>query len=204
MIRPVRPDRLTPPTHLIHDERGVTAVEFALVAPVLLLLLMGVYDLSYQLYVNSVLNGAIQHAGRNSTIEGAAGATTAIDNSIKNVVKQVVPGANFTFSRKSYSSFTNVGRPEDFVDVNTNGTCDSGESYTDTNLNLTWDADRGKSGQGGARDAVLYEVTVVYDRPFPMASLAGFTNTVTLKTETVLRNQPYNIPMGVVTTRTCS
>ncbi len=190
--------------HLARDSRGVTAVEFALVAPVLLLLLMGVYDLSYQLYIDTVLDGAMHKAGRNSTIEGAAGSTTAIDNTVKDVVKQVVPNATFTFTRKSYSSFTNIGRPEDFVDVNTNGACDNGESYTDTNLNLTWDADRGKNGQGGARDAVLYEVAVAYNRPFPMAGLAGFTKTVTLRSETVLRNQPYNIQMGIPTTRTCS
>ena len=44
---------------------------------------------------------------------------------------------------------------------------------------------------GGARDAVLYTVTVSYPRAFPVMKLLGFSNTVTARARTVLRNQPY-------------
>ena len=54
-----------------------------------------------------------------------------------------------------------------------------------------WDTDRGVDGMGGARDAVLYTVTVSYPRAFPLMHLIGLPETVTSRSQTVLRNQPY-------------
>ena len=61
------------------DRRGVTAIEFAFVAPVMCLLLLGLCDLTYQSYVQSIVTGALQKAGRDSTIQGAASRGAAID-----------------------------------------------------------------------------------------------------------------------------
>lgn len=178
---------------LLDDETGVTVVEFALISPVLLIMLMGLYDVGYQLYAGAVLQGAIQKAGRDSTIEGAASTTAAIDQIVSDQVKRVVPNATMSFTRKSYATFSTVGKPEDWTDTNANGTCDNNEPYEDVNGNKAWDSDRGKTGQGGAKDAVVYTVTVTYPRPLAIGGLLGFSNNVTLKTETVLRNQPYGI-----------
>lgn len=185
------------------DSAGVTVVEFALIAPVLIVMLMATYDLGYQLYASSVLQGAIQKVGRDSTIEGAANSTTALDQKVTDQVKMVVPNATMSFSRKAYASFSAVGRPEDFNDVNNNGKCDNGETYEDINGNNKWDTDRGKIGQGGAKDAVLYTVTVTYPRPLAVAKLLGFSNDITLKTETVLRNQPYTTQDMTKVNRKC-
>ena len=64
---------------LSRNSRGVTVVEFAIVAPVMMMLLMGLSDLAYQIYAQSILNGALQKAGRDATIQGAANNTAAID-----------------------------------------------------------------------------------------------------------------------------
>lgn len=177
---------------LHQDRRGVTVVEFALIAPVLLLTVMGLFDLSYTMYANSMLEGAIQKAARDSSIEGAAPAT--VDARVTSAVRAVVPQSNPTFSRKYYSSFSNVGRAEEFTDRGAlNGVCDNGEPFTDLNGNGNWDSDIGGSGLGGARDSVLYTVTVTYVRPFPVASMLGQSNTFTLESQTVLRNQPYGL-----------
>ena len=183
------------------DRRGGAAVEFALIAPVVLTLLFGVYDLGFTLYVNSMLQGSIQQAGRNSTIEGAT--TASMDQIVTNAVRSVMPAANLSFTRKAYVSFSNVSTPEDFIDVNNNHVCDNGEAYVDSNGNGSWDADRGTVGNGGARDAVLYTVTVTYPRPFAMAGLLGFSNTVTMTTQTVLRNQPFGTQSVTNTTKYC-
>jgi Flp pilus assembly protein TadG len=178
-------------------------VEFALIAPVLLLTLAGLYDVGNMLYAKSLLEGAMQQAARDSTIEGAGGTTATIDQKVVDRVKGAAPGAALTFSRKSYASFTQVSRPEDFTDVNSNGACDSGEPYEDANGNSTWDADRGKTGQGSARDAVLYTARMTYPLPFPALSLLGYPNTMTLTAQTVLRNQPYIGQAATVVTRNC-
>ncbi|MFM5907842.1 MAG: TadE/TadG family type IV pilus assembly protein [Novosphingobium sp.] len=178
---------------LLADETGVTVVEFAIISPVLLVMLMGIYDVGYQLYVGAVLQGAIQKAGRDSTIEGAALGAAAIDQRIKDQVQRVLADGTYTFNRKAYATFSNIGKPEDFSDTNSNGVCDNKEPFEDVNGNGSWDTDRGKTGQGGAKDAVVYTVTVIYPRPLAVGGMLGLSKNITLKTETVLRNQPFGV-----------
>ena len=179
-------------TSLRRDERGVTIVEFALIAPVLMLMLMGLLDLAYNMYTTEMLQGAIQKAARDSTIEGSSGKEAQLDAIVTKAVQAVAPGAALNFDRRSYSSFTDAGRPEDYTDVDNDGTCNNGEPFEDANGNGTWDLDRGQAGFGGARDAVLYTVTVKYQRPFPVAGfIPGQSKDFTLSAATVLRNQPY-------------
>lgn len=171
---------------------GVSIVEFALLAPVLLTMLMGLLDLAYNMYTAQMLQGAIQKAARESTIEGASGRESAINASVTSAVHAIAPNAILTFNRQSYSSFAAAGRPEEYVDQNANGTCDNGELFEDANGNGTWDTDTGTAGFGGARDAVVYSVSVTYERPFPVfALIPGQTSTYTLNTRTILRNQPF-------------
>ena len=175
------------------NARGVAAVEFALVAPALLLTIMGIFDLGYNIYANTMVQGAIQQAARDSTIEGADARLSQIDTTVADAVRGVVPNATIAFSRRAYANFTDVARAEDFTDSDGNDSCDNGEPFEDANRNGTWDTDRGSTGQGGARDAVLYSVTVTYPRGFPMARMIGLPETVTTDAITVLRNQPYNL-----------
>ena len=183
MKRPIRP--------IWRDERGATIVEFAMIAPVLMMTLMGLFDMGYNMYTSAVLQGAIQKVARDATIEGAATLATTLDARVTRSVRSVMPQATIAFERASYTTFSQVGEPEDYNDVDSDGQCDSGEPFEDANGNGTYDQDRGTSGQGGARDAVLYTVTVSYPRTFPLAKMIGFSNTVTSSTHSVLRNQPY-------------
>jgi Flp pilus assembly pilin Flp len=185
---------------LDRDDRGATAIEFAAIAPALLMVILGLLDLSYNIYATSVLEGAIQEAGRNSTIEGAEGRGMAIDNRVRERVDPIVPNAAIAFDRRAYIDYSDVGRPEAFNDLNGDGICNDGEPFEDVNDNGVWDEDRGRADMGGARDAVLYTVTLSYPRAFPLMKLLGFDGTVTARARTVLRNQPYgqqNMPAGV-------
>lgn len=173
------------------DRRGATAIEFAIVAPVMCLLLMGLCDLAYQSYVQAILTGAIQKAGRDSTIQGASDRTDQLDTAVMTMVRKVAKNATFTSSRKSYAQFSDM-TAEPFTDSNHNGVYDAAsECFTDINGNGTWDADRGASGQGGANDVVLYSMTISYPRLFPMFGLIGWPSVVTTGASTVLKNQPY-------------
>ena len=177
---------------LWRDKRGVAIVEFALIAPVLVLMLLGLLDLAFNMYTTEMLQGAIQAAARDSSIEGSSGKEAQLDGVVTKAVQAVAPGAVLTFNRRSYNSFTDAGRPEDYTDVDNDGTCDHGEPFEDANGNGNWDLDRGTAGFGGARDAVLYTVNVTYQRPFPVAGfIPGQSKNYTLSAATVLRNQPY-------------
>lgn len=176
---------------LRRDERGATVVEFAAIAPAMLMLILGLLDMSYNIYTSTLLEGAIQKAGRDATIEGAETRTMAIDNRMREVVGDLVSNATITIDRRAYANFADVARPEDFTDADGDGLCGNGEPFEDANRNGTYDTDRGTAGLGGARDAVLYTVTVEYPRAFPVMGLLGFDETVTAQARTVLRNQPY-------------
>jgi Flp pilus assembly protein TadG len=179
--------------NLARDAQGATIVEFAIVAPVLLLMLMGFFDLAHTAYARSVLQGAMQMAARNSTLESGLTSQSTIDDYVEDQLKFVVGnGASFSSDRKSYSDFSKVGTAERYTDTApANGKYDLGECFEDVNGNGKWDSDLGKAGQGGAQDAVLYTMTVTYNRLFPMAALLGWSSQQSISASTVLRNQPY-------------
>ena len=159
------------------DENGLALTEFALIAPALCMTLFGLFELSHNIYTATMVEGAIQKAARDATIEGAGVYDGAIDQNVSRAVGRIVPEATLQFTRQSYTDFADVNRPEDYSDLNSDGTCNDNEPFEDANGNGTWDEDRGRAGNGNARDAVLYEVTVTYDRMFPVAAFLGFEPT---------------------------
>ena len=139
-----------PLTAIRRNSDGAAAVEFALVAPIMLVGMFGVFDLGYNMYTAAILQGAIQEAARDATIEGSS--TAGLDSRVTDVVHNIAPAATLTFNRTTYTNFSDVRQPEDFTDVNNNGTCDGNEPFEDANGNGTWDQDRGSAGSGGARE----------------------------------------------------
>jgi Flp pilus assembly protein TadG len=174
------------------DTQGATLVEFALIAPVLLLLLLGMFEMGYNFYMQAQLQGAVQKAARNSTVQASSGNTEAIDDRVTAAVRAIVPNATMAFSRRAYASFGDVDRAEDYTDLDDDGACNNGEPFEDANGNGAWDDDRGQASGGGARDAVLYTVQVSYPRAFAAAQIVGLSPTFTSEAATVLRNQPWD------------
>jgi Flp pilus assembly protein TadG len=193
------------PAGLARDESGATLIEFGIVAPVMLLMLMGFFDLAQTEYARSVLQGAMQMAARSSTLQSGLTSQSTIDAYVENQVAVVISrNPTFTVSRLSYSDFSDVGKAEPYTDTNANGQYDRGECYEDINGNGQWDSDMGASGQGGADDAVLYTMTVTYKRLFPMATMLGWPATQTITASTVLRNQPYGTQDTSTPAATCT
>lgn len=194
------------------DVGGNTLMEFAIIAPTLMLMLMGIFDLSYRAYAISILQGAVQKAGRDSTLEGGAGAMGAIDIAITNQMRRIASNVTMTFERKTFVSFTRAGEAEEFedrIEIATglrNGVRDAGECYFDENNNGAYDtkATAGIDGQGGARDIVVYSAQAVYPRLFPLYGLVGSPTSQTIKATTVLRNQPFGTQAVRARPRICT
>ena len=72
------------------------------------------------------------------------------------------------------------------------------------NGNKTWDQDRGTQGAGGARDAVLYTVSISYPRFFPVAGLLGLPRDYEMTVTTILRNQPWTTQSRTISTGNCA
>jgi Flp pilus assembly protein TadG len=181
---------------LVKDRSGIAAMEFGLVAPVMALFMMGIGDLLYGIYAQSILMGAVQKAGRDATLQQntTAAATLAIDTAVMTMVKSMAPAATYVSTRENYTTFSLVDKPEPFTDSTTTGTVgvrDPGECYSDINGNGQWDADASRSGVGGASDVAQYTITVTYPRVFPVAKLLGWGANATISAQTLLKNQPY-------------
>jgi len=186
---------------LAEDRRGATLIEFALICPVMLLMIMGLGDLLYQAYAQSILTGSVQKAARDSALEGGSSNATTIDGQVitlmtplvsklTNNCSSLVSTGTWCSTRKSYDSFSEVA-PEPFTDTNKNDVRDPGECYTDINGNGAWDADPGLEGQGGASAVTLYTMTITYPRMFPVAGLMKLSPMQTITASTLLKNQPY-------------
>jgi Flp pilus assembly protein TadG len=190
------------------DQDGATILEFALVAPVFVFMLLGTFEIGYGVYMRSALNGAIQQAARAATLENAndPAVRRATDNQVRNILKRIngsLTDSDIRITRKSYLNFSTVERMETYTDSNSNGRCDNNEVFIDENGNGTWGT-VGRADNGGARDAVLYTISVTYDSVFPFTTftrnsenrdaaftLRGLDNQRTLTSNTLLKNQPF-------------
>lgn len=188
---------------LLRDNRGAAIIEFAIVSPVFLIVIMGFGELSYQAYVRAVLTGAMQKAGRDSTIQGAGARSDELDQKVIAMVRTVAKNGTFSWTRKNYAQFGNIA-PEAFIDANANGIRDPGECFSDINANGIWDADPGKSGQGGAGDVAVYSVTVTYPRLFPVGAWLGWSGNQSLTATTTLKNQPYASQATTAVAKICT
>jgi Flp pilus assembly protein TadG len=175
---------------LRREDSGVTILEFAMVAPVMLLLLLGFFDLGYRSYASSVLQGALHDAARMATVGGYS--MDQIDTRVKTRLSNFATRSVTTTEAASYYQFSGVSQPELIVgDTIPLNAYNAGDCFEDANGNNSYDTDRGRSGTGNSDDIVRYRVTITFPRVFPLGILMGWSNTQTLTSETVLRNQPY-------------
>ena len=162
---------------LRRHQRGTALMEFALTAPVFLLILMGIFDYCWQMYAQQVLQGAVAKAGRDATIETYAIDQSKLDTFVSNQVHKVFKGADVTFKRRAYDDFSKMKEPRT-VDYDGDGVIDCVE-------------DGGKAGNGGADDVVLYTASMRFERVLPVWRMLGQSQYMTLSSTTVLRNQPF-------------
>ncbi|WP_025899433.1 TadE/TadG family type IV pilus assembly protein [Sneathiella glossodoripedis] len=106
------------------DQRGTTAVELALISPVLATVLFGIIELSVAMFVNTVVEGGLRDASRVG-LTGMDTGGTSREQRIADIVNEASLGmVNLTPSDISsliYPSFGDIGQPEPYTDVNGDG-----------------------------------------------------------------------------------
>ena len=184
-------------TYLLRRDDGASVMEFGLIAPVAMMMVLGTMDIGHSYYVRATLDGAMQDAARSSSLEGATTITAQelVDLRVEEAVLTLAPNANITSIRRYYKSFSEAAaaQAETVIEpiIGANFRCDPGESFMDKNRNGVWDADGGTDGQGGAQDIVIIKFKVSYPRLFPMAKLLGLPENVEMESNSILANQPY-------------
>lgn len=180
---------------LLPDREGATIVEFAIVMPMFLVLLLGIMDTGQTVYGKSVLSGAVRTAARSSSLETRS--TAQADAIVLDLVQKVLPGASLETWRTSYTDFNDIGRAEKWNDHNGNGRCDANETYTDENRSGAWDEEIGQSGSdGGANDVVVYTVKASFDPVFKVPFIPSLWGRRTLTATAVTKNQPFGNQPG--------
>ena len=178
------------------DRRGIAATEFALIAPVLIVLICGFMELAWVASAraaldSAVMKGARQIAATDCPAEREAVLTQTVVRAMQHVGSS--DGELPKIEAKSYgSAFGDVGEPEPFVDGNGNKAYDTGETFTDVNGNGKWDPDMGVSGSiGGAGQVVSYSATFRVKSLVPwFARMFGGGTDYPIRAETVIRNEP--------------
>ena len=183
------------------NEDGVSIVEFAIIAPVVIMMLLGTMDTGHSFFVRATLDGAVQDAARSSSLEGATSLTQQelIDEEVASRIRELAPDATVKVSRRYFKTFSTaaLARAEEVIEQSPgNLKCDRGEAFMDANGNGVWDADGGSDGQGGARDIVIITFKVSYPRLFPLAAMFGWPANVEMESNSILANQPYGDQTG--------
>ncbi len=188
--------RRAPDRSLLRDDAGVTVIEFALIAPLLGMVLLATFDFGHTLYTRAALQGIVQKTGRDSALESGSAATaqTALDGKVRAQALALANNATILITRRFYRTFSDAAaaQAEPWTDTNSNLVCDGSEPFEDINANNIWDKDGANGGQGGAKDATLYTVKMSYPRFFPLYNFIGGSKTTVLTVSTILRNQPYS------------
>ena len=170
------------------NNTAASALEFALIAPVLFILIFAILEITSVMLATAVMENAVRTASRMG-ITGYTPVGVTRDTYIQQLVKDNMLYLNpnsVVFSTLVYDSFANIGKPEPYTDSNGNTIYNIGEPYTDINGNGQWDPDMGASGAGGAGAIVVYEVQYPWQIITPLLSRFFPTNGQNLESNGVI------------------
>jgi Flp pilus assembly protein TadG len=180
-------------TRFLHSQGGLSTVEFAFVAPILVLLVMGTVEFSLIMFTMATMESATAATARTGKTGYIAPGMTrqqTIINTITSRTAGLLNPALFIISTTVYPNFDNVSQPEPYTDSNGNGSYSVGEPFTDINGNGTWDEDMGAAGLGNAGDIVVYNISYPWPINTPLIGLIT-GNPYNITVRTVVKNEPF-------------
>jgi len=180
--------------NIIRNNDGNTIIEFAVVAPMLFLLLMGIIEFGLIYFTNSAMEGATNigsRIGKTGFTTGGVNREAYIRSEINRLSGGFLNSSKLKISILSYSSFSNIGQPEPCISP-PKAPCPGrpGINFTDINGNGTWDIDQGSANAGGAGAIVLYSSTYPWSLFTPLiSSFLGRGGIYTITATTAVRNE---------------
>lgn len=181
--------------HFLASDDGVAAVEFAMVAPVLIFMMFGIIETGLVYAADITLKNATYEAARTGRTGFIPDGSTQDETVKQKILAQagvLMDPSKITITSLSYKDFSNLKKPEPFVDKNGNGIRDDGENYTDVNGNGKYDTDQGASGYGGTAQVVMYTATYPWTFRTPFIGRAfSKDGTIELSATAVVQNEPY-------------
>lgn len=183
-------------TKFLSCDSGTTAIEFALILPALLLIIMGSIELSLYMFVQSSMEGAsfsVSRLGKTGYTDNGSTREQTIRDALEDKLGFFLDTRELQIESKTYDNFSSVEQPEPYVDANDNGVRDDGENFTDMNGNGQFDQDRGALGPGDSGEVVVYTVSYPWHVMTPfLTSALGENGVVTINSRFVVKNEPFN------------
>jgi Flp pilus assembly protein TadG len=104
---------LTRLARMMTKDEGNTAVEFALVFPVFILMVIGIFETGRALWTQSLLNYAVQAAARCGAVDTStcASSTDTVSYAVQNSSPLTIPNADFTASTQACGNHVSVSYP---------------------------------------------------------------------------------------------
>jgi len=151
--------------------RGVAAVEFALIMPMMVLLMIGVTEMSLVMLCQHLLENATYNASRTSktgfVASGKTQAETVMDVLLTRLggLSPLIDPAKLTVTSMVYGNLSEIGQPE-----------------------------QGEVGTGTASQVVVYTVSYPWQTFTPLIGhlLGDVNGVVNLTSRIVVRNEPYD------------
>jgi Flp pilus assembly protein TadG len=172
------------------DERGLYAVEFALILVPFITLVIGGWEMARVTQVSSAVQGVVIQAARKAGLENATAA--AVKTYVDNQLSGYAPSNKISLTIDNFRKFSGIGTPEKITtDTAPLGTYNSTDCYIDSNSNGVYDMQQGSSGVGGAEDALRVRVTVEMERLTPVGGWIGIGNTYQIDRTTLVQAEPY-------------
>lgn len=187
-----------------HDAGGAM-IEFALVAPMLITLIVAVMEFAMVIVVMVLLEGGVREAARYGMTGQEPAGHSRLEEIVNIINSHSLGLVDITTNDVDvlvYDDFSSVDSGDELVvDVNGNGDWDAsdGDTYNDLNGNGSWDPDPGVPGAGEGGEVVLYRVTANWDALTPLlAPFFGDGGYIPLSASVVIRNEPYGITGGAM------
>lgn len=175
---------------------GVSAIEFAIIAPVLMLLIFGIVEFAIIMLVANMMENATSISSRLGKTGYAASGKSRADTIRDSVIARagnLIDPARLAITSKYYEQFDQIGDAEPWNDANHNGIAETGE-YSDINGNGQYDADMGLAGYGNAEDIVVYTIRYPWPimTPIMREIIGDAQGEFPVTAHAVVKNEPYD------------
>lgn len=196
------------------DERGVTIIEFAVVAIPLFLLIMGLIEFGLLFFTQIALENAINKVARTTAIGDTGGYSQRIDYikaQLQDEVQPLIFGSRAIISVEQVNSGGASYKEPELCLSNPprlGPTCPAGTPFEDTNGNGTYDGGTVNSSPGSAGDLIQIDVALPWSFFTPLVGQffhlqnvqSGRTdaegnpvsyNAYIIRTSTIVKNEPF-------------
>lgn len=181
-----------------HD--GSAVIEFAIVAPILFLLVAAFIEMSMIFFVSMVLEGATSISSRTGKTgypfyQNSQSREDYIRQRVEELSVGTLNSSNLSIDILSYADFSNVGRPEPCSSPLGREGCGGvpGRDFTDINGNGVWDADQGRSDAGGSGEVVIYRTRYVWPilTPIMREAIGDGQGNIIIESAAAVRNERF-------------